>query len=136
MEYIKGKVTKILIEYFKSDYRRITHALNVLKYSEKLIENIDGYDYDIVVSVALLHDVGIKRSEEILGYNNGNTQEKYGPSIARELLNNIGLASDKINKICEIIGNHHSKSRYNYVELEILKEADQIVNKKEQRKPI
>jgi len=136
MEYIKGKVTKILVEYFKNDYRRITHALDVLKYSEKLIENIDEYDYDIVISVALLHDVGIKKSEEVLGYNNGNTQEQYGPSIAKELLNNIGLDSDKINKICEIIGNHHSKSRYDYVELKILKEADQMVNKREQRKSI
>ena len=34
-------------------------------------------------------------------------------------------------KVCEIIGNHHSPSRYDYVELEILKEADRIVNKLE-----
>jgi len=131
MEYIKGRVTKILTDYFENDYRRITHALDVLKYSEKIIENMRNYDYDIVVSAALLHDVGIKKSEDILGYNNGKTQEKYGPAIARELLSITGLSSDKINKICEIIGNHHSKSRFDYVELEILKEADKIVNKME-----
>jgi len=130
MQYIKGKITKILVNYFDEDYKRITHALEVLKYSEKLIENIEGYDYDVVVSVALLHDVGIKKSEEILGYNNGRTQEKYGPSIAKELLDNIGLSRDKINKICEIIGNHHSKSLYDYIELEILKKADHLVNRK------
>jgi hypothetical protein len=33
--------------------------------------------------------------------------------------------------VCEIIGNHHSRSRYDYVELKVLKEADRIVNKME-----
>jgi len=31
----------------------------------------------------------------------------------------------------EIVGNHHSPSRYDYPELEVLKEADRIVNREE-----
>lgn len=131
MDYCKGKIAKLLVDYFGNDFRRITHALEVMKYAERIMENRENYDYDIVISCSLLHDVGIKPSEAILGYNNGKTQEEYGPPVAEELLKSIDFPHDKTVKVCEIIGNHHSPSRYDYVELEILKEADRIVNKRE-----
>jgi putative nucleotidyltransferase with HDIG domain len=131
MDYCKGKITKLLIDYFRDDFRRMTHALEVLKQAERIMEKTQGYDPDIVIASALLHDVGIKPSEELLGYNNGKTQEKYGPPVAAELLKNIDFPQEKITKVSEIIGNHHSPSRYDYVELKILKEADRIVNKLE-----
>jgi HD superfamily phosphodiesterase len=132
MEYCKGKIVKLLVDYFENDFRRITHALEVLKLAENIMVNFNDCDDEIVVAVALLHDVGIKKSEEILGYNNGKTQEKYGPPIAKTLLESINFPSAKIEKVCEIIGNHHSPSQYDYVELEILKKADRIVNKSEE----
>jgi len=64
-------------------------------------------------------------------YNNGITQEKYGPPIAEKLLDSINFPPGKTRKVCEIIGNHHSRSHYDYVELKVLKEADRIVNKLE-----
>ena len=131
MNYCKGRVTKLLVDYFENDFRRITHALEVMKYAEKIMETREDYDYDIVIAGSLLHDVGIKPSEAMLGYNNGKTQEEYGPPAAEELLRTINFPLEKIIKVCEIIGNHHSPSRYAYVELEILKEADRIVNKLE-----
>ena len=88
----------------------------------------DG-DYEVLVASALLHDVGIKPSEEALGYNNGKTQEEYGPPVVRQLLGSIDFPAEKVLKVCEIVGNHHSPSRYRYIELKILKEADRIVNK-------
>ena len=129
MDYCKGRVAKALVDYFGNDFRRITHALEVLKHSERIMEHTEGADHDILVAVALLHDVGIRQSEETLGYNNGKTQEEYGPPVAEELLKDIGFLPEKIVKVREIIGNHHSPSRYDYVELRILKEADAIVNR-------
>jgi HD superfamily phosphodiesterase len=131
MEYCKGIITKLLVDYFQDDFRRITHALEVLKYAEKIAENEPGYGYDVLIAASLLHDVGIKPSEEIHGYNNGKTQEKYGPPVAEELLRSIGFSAEEIARVCRIIGNHHSPSRYDYAELRILKEADRIVNKME-----
>jgi len=131
MEYYKGKITKLLVDYFGNDFRRITHALEVLKYAEKIMESTPDCDNDVVIAAALLHDVGIKPSEENFGYNNGKTQEEYGPSVADTLLKSIGFPNEKTIKVCEIIGNHHSPSRYDYPELKILKEADRIVNKLE-----
>jgi HD superfamily phosphodiesterase len=131
MEYCKGKIAKLLVDHFGNDFRRITHALEVLKYAERIIEETGGCDYEVLIACALLHDAGIKPSEEALGYNNGRTQEEYGPPVVRALLESIGFPPEKTEKICEIVGNHHSPSRYDYTELKVLKEADRIVNRME-----
>jgi putative nucleotidyltransferase with HDIG domain len=131
MDYCKGRVAKLLIDHFENDFRRITHALEVLKHAEKIMENTEGCDFEVLVTAALLHDIGIKKSEEILGYNNGKTQEEYGPPIAKQLLESIDFPHEKTKMVCEIIGNHHSRSRFDYIELKVLKEADRVVNKME-----
>ncbi|MDD2364818.1 MAG: HD domain-containing protein [Desulfuromonadaceae bacterium] len=130
MEYFKGKVAKLLVDHFCDDFRRITHALDVMKHAERIMDEKEkeGCDYEVLIAASLLHDIGIKKSEELHGFNNGKTQEEYGPPIAEQLLGNIGFDPDKTRRVCEIIGNHHSQSRYDYIELEILKEADRIVN--------
>lgn len=48
MDYCKGKVTKLLVDYFENDFRRISHALEVLKHAEitmeilRLVRSLDG----------------------------------------------------------------------------------------------
>lgn len=130
MKYTKARIARLLIDYFEDDYRRIDHAFNVLFQADLILEkeHIDC-DHEIVIAVALLHDIGIKISEEKLGYNNGKTQEDFGPPVAEKLLESINFPTAKINKIKKIIANHHSPSRYDYPELEILKRADRIVNR-------
>jgi predicted HD phosphohydrolase len=90
-----------------------------------------GCDVDIVIASALLHDVGIKVSEERDGYSNGRTQEEHGPAAAEEMLSAIGFPPGKTETVKNIIGNHHSPSRYDYAELALLKEADRVVNRDE-----
>ena len=133
MKYVKARIAPLLIDYFASDNRRIEHAFAVLFQAEMILEKENiTCDYEIVVAAALLHDVGIKISEAKLGYNNGRTQEEFGPPAAAELLASIEFPAVKIEKVKEIIGNHHSPSRYDYPELEILKRADRIVNRNDE----
>jgi putative nucleotidyltransferase with HDIG domain len=132
MKHLRAKVTRLLVDTFANDDRRIEHALSVLHHADLLIENYPGCDPDIVIASALLHDIGIKESEEKHGYNNGTTQEQYGPPLAGELLASIGFPAEKIEIVKNIIGNHHSPSRYDYPELALLKKADQIVNRAEE----
>jgi len=128
MAYWRAKVVRELVRYFGADDRRIEHALRVWFHAERLMPEHPGCDLEIVIACALLHDVGIKVSEEKLGYNNGRTQEEYGPPVAGELLAAIGFAAAKAEIVKAIIGNHHSAPRYEYPELALLKEADRIVN--------
>ena len=131
MEYFRAKLTRTLIDFFGEDDRRIEHALRVLYHAERIAEAHAAADSDILIAAALLHDVGIKLSEERHGFNNGETQERYGPPVAERLLQAVGFPADKIEIVTRIIGNHHSPSRYGYPELAILKQADGIVNTRE-----
>jgi HD superfamily phosphodiesterase len=128
---LKGQLIKVLADFFAEDYRRIAHAIEVMQQAELLRHHYANVDAEVLLASALLHDVGIKPSEAELGYNDGTTQEAYGPAVAQTLLEAINFDTDKIGKVGEIVGNHHSRSRYPYVELEILKLADLIVNRLE-----
>ncbi len=132
MKYLRGRLTRLLTEYFGDDDRRIEHALRVLHHAESLMETHPECDAEIVIASALLHDIGIKVSEEKHGYNDGRTQEEYGPPIATEILRSIGFPAEKVEIVGDIIGNHHSPSRHDYAELALLKEADRIVNRIEE----
>jgi len=127
MKYLKAKLTRSLLSHFADDDRRIEHALTVTKWAERILES-EGGDSDIVVAVGLLHDVGIKEAETIHGYNNGKLQEQYGPPIARRIMEEIGMASDKISEACAIIGAHHTLEGVPGKNFPILWDADMIVN--------
>ena len=131
MKYLRAQLVKALVGLFGADDRRIEHAMRVLHHAEIIMAGKSACDPEIVIASALLHDVGIKVSEDKLGYNNGRTQEEYGPPVAETILNTIGFSGDKIEIVKNIIGNHHSPSRYSYPELAVLKEADGIVNRDE-----
>ncbi len=129
MKYPRSAISQVMSDYFGDDDRRIEHALRVLIQAERLMIEDECCDAEIVIACVLLHDVGIKVSERDHGGNTGNTQEEYGPPVAEELLDSIGFPRHKLDIVKDIIGNHHSPSRYDYPELEILKKADRIVNK-------
>ena len=131
MKHLRAQLVRVLTQYFGNDDRRIEHALRVLHHAERIGSDRPACDPEIVIACALLHDVGIKVSEQKHGYNNGKTQEEYGPPVAGELLASIGFPPDKIEIVKQIIGNHHSPSRYDYPELAVLKDADLIVNRDE-----
>ena len=131
MRFLRTRLLRALMDYFAGDDRRIEHAIRVLYHSDRLAEKRPECDADILIASALLHDIGIKVSEEKHGYNNGRTQEEYGPPEAEAVLRSIGFPEGKIQTVKNIIGNHHSPSRYAYPELEVLKEADLIVNRDE-----
>ena len=126
---------KRLKEYFGHDKKRIDHALFVLEKGKEIARsyNTSNYNRKVLLASLIFHDVGIKKSEELYGYNNGKTQEDLGPEIAKKLISDLDFTNDEIRIIMDIIGNHHSKSRFDYKELEILKKSDLFVNRKESK---
>lgn len=130
-DFLRARIARALIGFFGNDDRRIEHALRVLYHAEKIADEREPCDRDTLVACALLHDVGIKTAEKKHGRNTGKTQEEFGPPAAEELLKGIGFPAEKLETVKDIIGNHHSPSRYDYPELKILKAADLIVNRDE-----
>lgn len=112
---------------FGRDQRRINHALEVLKYAEK-IQLVEGGDPLVVKAAAILHDIGIHEAESKHGSAAGKFQEMEGPPIARLILVKHGIKTELIEHICQIIANHHSAQGIDTTEFRIVWDADRLVN--------
>lgn len=119
-----------MIEFDKGDPARIQHFMKVYEFAhligvgEKVSEDVLA----IIDTAAVLHDIGIHPSEEKYGDCNGKHQEEMGPSYARELLSSMDLDETFIDRVCFLIGHHHTYSRCDSIDWQILLEADFLVN--------
>lgn len=119
-----------MIAVNSGDYRRIEHTIKVHNYARQIgvMENISSDNLAILEITALLHDIGIQ--ESILKYGNcsGKNQEREGAIIARSILEKYNLKSSLIDRVCFIIGNHHTYSAIDDTVFQIIVEADFLVN--------
>jgi len=124
---LSDKLIQAVKDRFGADQRRIRHALRVLDHAEYILAREIG-DPRVVVSAALLHDIGIIESERRHGSADARYQEEYGPPVAREILEGIGFDSPTIEHVCRIIANHHSGRGMDTPEFRIVWDADRLVN--------
>ena len=125
-----GKVIEAMIEYYGTDLRRINHFLKVFSFAKTIGEgeHLDTNNQNLLEVSAIVHDIGIKQSE--LKYNSsaGRYQELEGPAEAEKLLLNIGYDSDFVEKVCYLVGHHHTYNQIDSIPYQILVEADFLVN--------
>lgn len=126
-----GIVIKSAIDYFDGDVRRINHFLKVYGYSKTLgeLEGLDERTLEILETTAVLHDIGIKISEQKYNSSAGKYQEIEGPAVAEEILRQIGGYDEEfIERVKFLIGHHHTYDSIEGLDYQILVEADFLVN--------
>ena len=130
MNNTTGNIIEKMIKYFGTDVRRINHALKVYGFAsciarkEKLTDN----EIFVVDIVAILHDIGIPEAEKKYNSSGGKYQEIEGPAIARNILSDEDIDIKTLDRICFIIGNHHSYQKIDCLDFQIIVEADFLVN--------
>ncbi len=119
-----------MVVYFGDDTLRVNHALKVYSFARNIaiLEDLPEQQLRIVEIAALLHDIGIKECENKYNSSAGNYQELEGPPVAKKLLEEFCLHSENLERICLLIGNHHSYEKINGMDFQILVEADFLVN--------
>ena len=120
-----------MIDYNNGDPKRIQHTTKVHAYASMIgrIEGLDEETLFILESAALVHDIGIRASEQKYGHQNGKLQEQEGPAVAREMLTRLGGYSERqIERICWLVGHHHTYHVCEDLDYQILIEADFLVN--------
>ena len=119
-----------MIAYDSGDARRINHALKVFAFAHFIAEK-EGLDPELAATIdaaAILHDIGIHKAEEKHGSAAGNWQELEGPPIARELMQGLAISDSMRDRVCFLVGNHHSYGKIDGPDFRILVEADFVVN--------
>lgn len=131
---IKEAYQSELQRHFGADERRIQHAIKVSKTAETIMdgENIEGAMREVVTITALLHDVGIKEAERKYQSSAGTYQEIEGPPLARAMLERRGADQALADRVCYIIGGHHTASKNDGLDFQIIWEADLLVNIEEE----
>ena len=119
-----------MISYYANDPRRFNHFLKVYSFSKSIgeLEKLDEEMQYILEIAAIMHDIGIKISEEKYNSSAGNYQEIEGPPVAREMLEMLGFDEKIIERVCFLIGHHHTYSKIDNIDYQILIEADFLVN--------
>ena len=119
-----------MISYYSGDPKRIQHFTKVHSYA-KLIgerEQLSPEELYILEAAAYTHDIGIKPAEEKYGSSAGKLQEQEGPAVARGMLMRLGFAENVIERVCYLIGHHHTYDNIEGLDYQILVEADFLVN--------
>ena len=119
-----------MISYYSGDPKRIQHFTKVHSYA-KLIgerEQLSPEELYILEAAAYTHDIGIKPAEEKYGSSAGKLQEQEGPAVARGMLMRLGFAENVIERVCYLIGHHHTYTGIEGRDYQILVEADFLVN--------
>ena len=71
-------------------------------------EELEPELQEILEIAAVTHDIGIKKSEEKYNSSSGKYQEIEGPDEARKFLGEFGLKNETMDRICYLIGHHHT----------------------------
>lgn len=116
--------------YFGQDVRRINHALKVYGFAQILLEGekVSGEVRIITELAAILHDIGIKEAERKYNSSAGHLQEAEGPAVAAKILEDSGITGPVADRVCFLVGNHHSYTKIDGIDFQILVEADFLVN--------
>jgi len=127
---MKNKLFLEMTRYEKGHAARIQHFTKVYAYA-KIIGEQEGLSENeqfILETAAIVHDIGIKASEAAYGDYSGKHQEELGPAIARKMLSDIGYGESVIDRVCYLVGHHHTYHDIDGLDYQILVEADFLVN--------
>lgn len=124
------RVLEEMIRFDAGDPRRIQHFLKVWGFAKWIGENegLDAQTQCILEVTALVHDIGIHPAEQKYGRCDGKLQEQEGPAPARQLLQALDADDALIDRVCYLVGHHHTYHEIQGLDYQILVEADFLVN--------
>jgi len=132
----KDKAVSVMKTYFMGDEKRVNHALRVTHYAEEIFKAIDKEGADsfagsVIVLAGIFHDIGIPEAERKYNSAAAPYQEKEGVPIARKLMEELDIRPDIRERVCYIVGHHHTQEKIDGLDFQIIWEADYLVNVQE-----
>ena len=124
-----------MISYDHGSPERIQHFLKVHSFAKTIAvsEQLDEKTLFITEAAAIVHDIGIQPSLEKYQSSGGNFQEIEGPPVARGLLERLSFPQQAIERVCFLVGRHHTYQGIDGKDYQILVEADFLVNLYEEK---
>lgn len=124
------RLEREMMAFNRNDPQRIQHLVKVHRFAQLIgrMEKLDDHTQFLTECAALVHDIGIRPAEEKYGRCDGKLQEREGPPYARTMLEKLGLSGADIDRVCYLVGHHHTYTNIQGIDYQILVEADFLVN--------
>jgi HD superfamily phosphodiesterase len=129
-EKLKG-IIEDMKTVFESVPYGITHTLKVLENARNIIQNekTGKQKCETIIELsAVLHDIGAVEAQRKHGSMEGKFQEMESPVIAENILQKYDYDPAIVQRVCYIVGNHHSPEKIDDINFQILWEADLLEN--------
>ena len=125
-----AEITKKMISFYAGAMHDICHFLKVYAYAKTIgeLEGLSQEDQCILEIAAIVHDIPCPLCREKYGNAGGRHQEAEGPALAREFLQEFELSEAEIERVCWLVGHHHTITDVDGADHRILLEADYLVN--------
>lgn len=125
-----GELISNMITYYAGDVKRINHFLKVYSFAKAIgeKEGLDDSKQEILEVAAIVHDIGIKVSEQKYKSSSGKYQQIEGPAIAEKMLKKLGYSNGIIERVSFLVAHHHTYNIIDDVDYQILVESDFLVN--------
>ncbi|MDR0920646.1 MAG: HD domain-containing protein [Oscillospiraceae bacterium] len=119
-----------MIEYETGKPDKTGHFLKVYGFAQTigLLEKLTEEEQFTLELAAIVHDIGINPSIEKYKSSAGKYQETEGPPIAEKMLEEFDISHKIKERVCFLVGHHHTYSGVEGVDWQILLEADFLVN--------
>ena len=125
-----GSVITAMIDYVHGNLHDVEHLLKVYGYAKAIgeEEGLDPKTQRTLEIAAVVHDIGIPLALEKYGSDDGPHQEELGPAAAKDLLEKLGCDAETVERVCTLVGRHHTYENVDGIDCRILLEADFLVN--------
>lgn len=119
-----------MMKFYSGAPKQIQHFTKVHNFAHfiGLGEGVDSNTQEILEIAAIVHDIGIKPAIEKHGSGTGTLQELEGPPLAEAMLKGLGFSETIVDRVCYLVGHHHTYSNIDGIDYQILVEADFLVN--------
>lgn len=126
----KSELINEMIKYYSGDVKRINHFMKVYSFAKTIgeLEQLESSKQEVLELAAIVHDIGIKVSEQKYNSSSGKYQQIEGPGIAKEFLQKLGFSEEVVSRVCYLVGHHHTYNLIDDRDFQILVEADFLIN--------
>lgn len=127
-----------MIRFYEGARKDINHFLKVYAFAKTIgeLEGLSAREQHVLEIAAIVHDIPCPLCRKKYGSADGKKQEIEGPALAKAFLEELKFDSDLIDRVCWLVGHHHTYTDVEKMDHQILLEADFLVNAHEQQLPL
>ena len=132
-DLLKDRIAIEMKRYFKTDFKRIAHAMRVGRYAERIGKS-EAANMPVVLAAAYLKNIGIVEAERKHDSTEPQFRAREGVPIAREMMIKLGAAEELIDAVTAVVGQYEKPSSDDDLILKVIYDADRIATLEDRQK--